>query len=224
MFFNFVFISSFGCFDGSPEIVTGLFPIVSVSGFKGRCPRWQGWSNIAVNPWFLVGVDADCFGRNYIVYTLPDETRLYTSWWNTSYIWSYVIKHIWSVCFISSRVVVVCEQQIDILVIIHWKSLWSTGWVLFNWLVKMVHKSVINNCFVSMNQNDFIQYNSNWKVMKMYWSKSVGTLCDTYTVLHKSYGPRFVCLYFGAWIATVLIHFCIERPGYSSKISFCVLQ
>ncbi len=100
----------------------------------------------------------------------------------------------------------VCEQQIDILVIIHWKSLWSIGWVLFNWLVKMVHKSVINNCFVSMNQNDFIQYNSNWKVMKMYWSKSVGTLCDTYTVLHKSYGPRFVCLYFGAWIATVLIH------------------
>ncbi len=39
MFFNFVFICSFGCFDGSPEIVTGLFPIVSVSGFKGRCPR-----------------------------------------------------------------------------------------------------------------------------------------------------------------------------------------
>ncbi len=34
-----VFILSFGCFDGSPEIVTGLFPIVSVSGFKGRCPR-----------------------------------------------------------------------------------------------------------------------------------------------------------------------------------------
>ncbi len=27
------------CFDGSPEIVTGLFPIISVSGFKGRCPR-----------------------------------------------------------------------------------------------------------------------------------------------------------------------------------------
>ncbi len=39
MFFNIVFICSFGCFDGSPEIVTGLFPIVSVSGFKGRCPR-----------------------------------------------------------------------------------------------------------------------------------------------------------------------------------------
>ncbi len=39
MFFNFVFVLSFGCFDGSPEIVTGLFPIVSVSGFKGRCPR-----------------------------------------------------------------------------------------------------------------------------------------------------------------------------------------
>ncbi len=39
VFFNFVFICSFGCFDGSPEIVTGLFPIVSVSGFKGRCPR-----------------------------------------------------------------------------------------------------------------------------------------------------------------------------------------
>ncbi len=38
LFFNFVFILSFGCFDGSPEIVTGLFPIVSVSGFKGRCP------------------------------------------------------------------------------------------------------------------------------------------------------------------------------------------
>ncbi len=75
MFFNFVFICSFGCFDGSPEIVTGLFPIVSVSGFKGRCPRWQGWSNIAVNPRFLVGVDADGFGRNYIIYTLPDETR-----------------------------------------------------------------------------------------------------------------------------------------------------
>ncbi len=29
----------FDCIDGSPEIVTGLFPIVSVSGFKGRCPR-----------------------------------------------------------------------------------------------------------------------------------------------------------------------------------------
>ncbi len=39
MFFNSVFICSFGYFDGSPEIVTGLFPIVSVSGFKGRCPR-----------------------------------------------------------------------------------------------------------------------------------------------------------------------------------------
>ncbi len=38
MFFNFVFVLSFGYFDGSPEIVTGLFPIVSVSGFKGRCP------------------------------------------------------------------------------------------------------------------------------------------------------------------------------------------
>ncbi len=34
-----LFLCSFGCFDGSPEIVTGLFPIVSVSGFKGRCPR-----------------------------------------------------------------------------------------------------------------------------------------------------------------------------------------
>ncbi len=33
------FVLSFGCFDGSPEIVTGLFPIVSVSGFKGRYPR-----------------------------------------------------------------------------------------------------------------------------------------------------------------------------------------
>ncbi len=39
VFFNFVFICSFGCFDGYPEIVTGLFPIVSVSGSKGRCPR-----------------------------------------------------------------------------------------------------------------------------------------------------------------------------------------
>ncbi len=39
VFFNFVFICSFGYFDGSPEIVNGLFPIVSVSGFKGRCPR-----------------------------------------------------------------------------------------------------------------------------------------------------------------------------------------
>ncbi len=33
LFFNFVFILSFGGFDGSPEIVTGLFPIVSVSRF-----------------------------------------------------------------------------------------------------------------------------------------------------------------------------------------------
>ncbi len=33
------FICSFGFFDGSPEIVTGLFPIVRVPGFKGRCPR-----------------------------------------------------------------------------------------------------------------------------------------------------------------------------------------
>ncbi len=39
LLFNFVFILSFGGFDGSPEIVTGLFSIVSVSGFKGRCPR-----------------------------------------------------------------------------------------------------------------------------------------------------------------------------------------
>ncbi len=38
MFFNFVFVLLFGCFDGSPDIITGLFPIVSVSGFKGRCP------------------------------------------------------------------------------------------------------------------------------------------------------------------------------------------
>ncbi len=33
------FVLSFDCFDGSPEIVTGLFLIISVSGFKGRCPR-----------------------------------------------------------------------------------------------------------------------------------------------------------------------------------------
>ncbi len=39
LFFNFVFILSFGGFDGFPEIVTGLFSIVSVSGFKGRYPR-----------------------------------------------------------------------------------------------------------------------------------------------------------------------------------------
>ncbi len=32
-------------------------------------------ADIAVNPRFLVGVDTDCFGRNYIIYTLPDETR-----------------------------------------------------------------------------------------------------------------------------------------------------
>ncbi len=76
LFFNFVFVLSFVSFDGSPEIVTGLFPIVSVSGFKGRCPRWQGWSNIAVNPRFLVWVDADCFCRNYVFYTLPDENTL----------------------------------------------------------------------------------------------------------------------------------------------------
>ncbi len=38
MFFNFVFILSFGCFDGSSEIITGLFTIVSVSGFKSKCP------------------------------------------------------------------------------------------------------------------------------------------------------------------------------------------
>ncbi len=29
MFFNFVFVLSFGYFDGSPEIVTGLLPISS---------------------------------------------------------------------------------------------------------------------------------------------------------------------------------------------------
>ncbi len=39
LFFNFVFVLSFGGFDGFPEIVIGLFLIVSVSGFKGRCPR-----------------------------------------------------------------------------------------------------------------------------------------------------------------------------------------
>ncbi len=37
LFFNFVFILLFGGFDGFPEIVTGLFSIVSVSEFKGRC-------------------------------------------------------------------------------------------------------------------------------------------------------------------------------------------
>ncbi len=66
-------------FDGFPEIVTGLFSIVKVPGFKGRCPRWQGCSNIAVNPQFLVGVDADCFCRNHVLYALPDETR-YRIW------------------------------------------------------------------------------------------------------------------------------------------------
>ncbi len=79
LFFNFVFILSFGSFDGFPEIVTGLFSIVKVPGFKGRCPRWQGCSNIAVNQRFLVGVDADCFGRHNVLYALPDETR-YRIW------------------------------------------------------------------------------------------------------------------------------------------------
>ncbi len=36
LFFNFVYILSFGGFDRFPEIVTGLFSIVNVSGFKGR--------------------------------------------------------------------------------------------------------------------------------------------------------------------------------------------
>ncbi len=79
LFFNFVFILSFGGFDGFPEIVTGLFSIIKVPGFKGRCPRWQGCSNIAVNPRFLVGVDADCFCQNHVLYALPDETR-YRIW------------------------------------------------------------------------------------------------------------------------------------------------
>ncbi len=42
LFFNFVFILSFGSFDGFPEIVTGLFSITSVSGFKCICPCCQG--------------------------------------------------------------------------------------------------------------------------------------------------------------------------------------
>ncbi len=37
--------------------------------------RFQGTEVTIVTGAFLVGVDADCFGRNYIVYTLPDETR-----------------------------------------------------------------------------------------------------------------------------------------------------
>ncbi len=36
---TFFFMLSFDGFDGSPEIVTGLFSIVSVSGFKSRCLR-----------------------------------------------------------------------------------------------------------------------------------------------------------------------------------------
>ncbi len=79
LFFNFGFILSFGGFDGFPEIVTGLFSIVKVPGFKGRCPRWQGCSNIAVNPRFLVGVGTNCFDRNHILYALPYETR-YRIW------------------------------------------------------------------------------------------------------------------------------------------------
>ncbi len=33
LFFNLVFILSFGGFDGFTEIVTGLFSIINVSGF-----------------------------------------------------------------------------------------------------------------------------------------------------------------------------------------------
>ncbi len=55
------------------------FNRVTVSGFKSRCPCWQGWSIIAVNPRFLVWVDADYFCRNYVFYTLPDKTR-YRIW------------------------------------------------------------------------------------------------------------------------------------------------
>ncbi len=55
------------------------FSIVKVPGFKGRCPRWQGCSNNAVNPRFLVGVDTNCFGRNHVLYALPDETH-YRIW------------------------------------------------------------------------------------------------------------------------------------------------
>ncbi len=128
-------------------------------------------------------------------------------------------------CFISSRVAVFCEEQTDILVIIHWKSLWSIAWVLFNGLVKMVHKSVINNCLVSMNPNDFIQYlqtiqmEKSWKFTdQKVWEPFV-TLIQYYTN-HMDH-TLFVCLYFGAWIATVLIHFYWAARIFIKNLFLC---
>ncbi len=42
---------------------------------KGRGSRGQGCSNIAINPGFLVGVDANCFCQHHIFNTVPEETH-----------------------------------------------------------------------------------------------------------------------------------------------------
>ncbi len=52
-----------------------MFPDLKadVRADKADYPRLS--LNTAVNPQFLFGVDTDSFGRNYILYTLPNETR-----------------------------------------------------------------------------------------------------------------------------------------------------
>ncbi len=144
MFFNFVFICSFGCFDGSPEIVTGLFPIISVSGFKGRCPRWQGWSNIAVNPRFLVGVDTDCFGRNYIIYTLPDETR----------------DRIWIRLYVVIRR---CPEHVPVHVIKQSCSI-ASDWSDQQWTVLRAGASRFSSCLISRQEQNgrVIRFAERW--------------------------------------------------------------
>ncbi len=59
MFFNFVFILSFGCFDGSPKIVTDLFLYLKADVRADRADR----TSLLIHG-FLVGVDTDSFGQN----------------------------------------------------------------------------------------------------------------------------------------------------------------
>ncbi len=93
------------------------------------------------------------------------------------------------------------------------------GFFSIDWLKCFTNQWLIT-CFVSMNQNDFIQYNSNWKVMKIYWSKVWEPFVKLIQYYTNHMDPAlFVCLYFGAWMATVLIHFLLSGQDIHHK--FC---
>ncbi len=69
------FILSFGCFDGSPEIVTGLFRSSVFPDLKADVRADKADRTSLLIHGFWLGVDAYRFGRNNILYTRPYETR-----------------------------------------------------------------------------------------------------------------------------------------------------